>query len=74
MGKVKVMSRPFQVEIVESCEVLEKVLKSAKTASSKERLQMLYLLKSGQVKSRQEWQNGSAKQVMMHCSSEQNTK
>ncbi len=53
-GKVKVMSRPFRVEIVESCEVLEKALKSARTASSKERLQMLYLLKSGQVKSRQE--------------------
>ena len=54
MAKVKVMSRPFQVEIVESCEVLEKAFKSARTASSKERLQMLYLLKSGQVSSRKE--------------------
>ncbi len=48
------MGRPFQVEIVESQEKLEKDLKQVKTASSKERLQMLYLLKSGQVNSRQE--------------------
>lgn len=47
------MSRPFQVEISESQEELEKALKYATTASSKERLQMLYWLKSGQVSSRQ---------------------
>ncbi|WP_392535359.1 helix-turn-helix domain-containing protein [Nostoc sp. C117] len=47
-----VMSRPFQIEISESLEELEKALKHATTASSKERLQMLYWLKSGQVSSR----------------------
>jgi transposase len=46
------MSRPFQVEISESIEELEKALKHAMTASSKERFQMLYLLKRGQVTSR----------------------
>ncbi len=49
-----VMSRPFQVEISESQKELEKALKHATTASSKERLQMLYWLKSGQASSRQE--------------------
>lgn len=47
-----VMSRPFQIEISESQEELEKAVKHATTASSKERLQMLYWLKSGQVSSR----------------------
>ncbi|BAY39023.1 putative transposase [Nostoc sp. NIES-2111] len=47
-----VMSRPFQIEISESQEELEKALKHATTASSKERLQMLYWLKTGQVSSR----------------------
>lgn len=47
------MGRPFQVEIVESQAELEKALKHVVTASSKERLQMLYWLKSGQVNSRQ---------------------
>jgi len=51
--QVSVMSRPFQIEILESLEELEKGLKHTTTASSKERLQMLYLLKSGQVTSRQ---------------------
>lgn len=46
------MSRPFQIEISESLEELEKALRYARTASSKERLQMLYWLKSGQVSSR----------------------
>ncbi|WP_223280400.1 hypothetical protein [Nostoc sp. PA-18-2419] len=46
------MSRPFQVEILESQKQLEKALKHAITASSKERLQMLYWLKSGEVSSR----------------------
>jgi len=48
-----VMSRPFQIEILESQEELEKALRHAIAASSKERLQMLYWLKSGQVNSRQ---------------------
>ena len=48
------MGRPLEVEIVESQEKLEKDLKQVRTASSKERLQMLYLLKSGQVNSSQE--------------------
>ncbi|WP_199192043.1 helix-turn-helix domain-containing protein [Chlorogloea sp. CCALA 695] len=48
------MGRPFQVEIAESQERLEKAIKQARTASSKERLQMLYWLKSGQVSSRQQ--------------------
>jgi transposase len=47
------MSRPFQIEISESQEELELALKYATSASSKERLQMLYWLKSGQVSSRQ---------------------
>ncbi|YAG12498.1 Transcriptional regulator [Nostoc sp. DSM 114161] len=47
-----VMSRPFQIEISENQEELEKAVKHATTASSKERLQMLYWLKSGQVSSR----------------------
>ncbi len=50
--KVSVMSRPFQIGISESQQELEKALKHATTASSKERLQMLYWLKSGQVNSR----------------------
>lgn len=48
------MGRPFQVEIAQSQERLEKDLKQVRKASSKERLQMLYLVKSGQVSSRQE--------------------
>ena len=48
------MSRPFQVEISQSKEMLEKALKYATTASSEERLQMLYLLKSDQVLCRRE--------------------
>ena len=47
------MTRPFQIEIHESQQELEKALKHATTASSKERLQMLYWLQSGQVTSRQ---------------------
>ncbi|MGV0108300.1 helix-turn-helix domain-containing protein [Nostoc sp. DSM 114160] len=47
-----VMSGPFQIEISESLEELEKALKHSTTASSKERLQMLYWLKSSQVSSR----------------------
>lgn len=47
------MARPFKIEIHESQQELEKALKHATTASSKERLQMLYWLQSGQVTSRQ---------------------
>lgn len=48
------MARPFNVEIKESLEHLEKTMQQTQTASSKERLQVLYWLKSGQVASRQE--------------------
>ena len=50
--RVKPLGRSFKVEISESLEELSKALKYAKSASSKERLQMLYWLKSGQVTSR----------------------
>jgi transposase len=43
------MSRSLKVEIQESVEYLEKSLHNARTASQKERLQMLWWLKSGQV-------------------------
>ena len=46
------MSRPFQIEISETQEELELALKHATSGTSKERLQMLYWLKSGQVTSR----------------------
>ncbi|MEH2271471.1 MAG: hypothetical protein V7K68_24130 [Nostoc sp.] len=46
------MSCSFQIEISESQEELEKALRHVTEASSKERLQMLYWLKSGQVSSR----------------------
>lgn len=48
------IGRPLEVEIAESELELEAAIKGALTASSKERLQMLYWLKTGQVKSRQE--------------------
>lgn len=47
------MARPFQVEVTESQAQLEKAVKNAATGSQKERLQMLYWLKNGQVNSRQ---------------------
>lgn len=46
------MGLRLQVEIKESREELEKAVKYAVEASSKERLQMLYWLKTGQVKNR----------------------
>ncbi|UKO96279.1 helix-turn-helix domain-containing protein [Nostoc sp. UHCC 0870] len=46
------MSLRLQVEIKESQEELEKAVKYAVEASSKERLQMLYWLKTGQVNNR----------------------
>ncbi|MGV0107683.1 hypothetical protein NSTCB13_06577 [Nostoc sp. DSM 114160] len=50
---VSVMGMRLLIEIKESQEELEKALKYVTQASSKERLQMLYWLKSGQVTSRQ---------------------
>ncbi|MBD2353185.1 helix-turn-helix domain-containing protein [Tolypothrix sp. FACHB-123] len=43
------MARQLKIEIAESAELLEKSLKKAKHASHKERLQMLWWLKTGQV-------------------------
>lgn len=48
------MARPFILEISESQEFLEKSLKQAKTASCKERLQMLWWIKTQQIRYRQE--------------------
>ncbi len=48
------MARPFNTAIGETISELRNRLKSATSASNKERLQMLYLLKLGKVQSRQE--------------------
>lgn len=48
------MARPFNLEINESAEYLSKSLKNARTASEKERLLMLWWLKTGQVREQQE--------------------
>ena len=48
------MSRPFKVEIAESEEELKKRLQTARLGSQKEKLQMLWWLKSGQSKEQQE--------------------
>lgn len=48
------MSRPFKIEIIESEEELKKRLQTASLGSQKEKLQMLWWLKSGQVKEQQE--------------------
>ncbi|MBD2199357.1 MULTISPECIES: helix-turn-helix domain-containing protein [Calothrix] len=48
------MARQLKIEILESAEFLEKSLKRAKNASQKERLQMLWWLKTGQVKQHHE--------------------
>ena len=48
------MSRPFKVEITESEEELKKRLQTARLGSQKEKLQMLWWLKSGQVSEQQE--------------------
>ena len=48
------MSRPFKIEITESEEELKKRLQTARLGSQKEKLQMLWWLKSGQVKEQQE--------------------
>ncbi|MGH7999403.1 MAG: helix-turn-helix domain-containing protein [Brasilonema sp.] len=48
------MSRPFKIEIVESEEELKKRLQTVNLGNQKEKLQMLWWLKSGQVKEQQE--------------------
>lgn len=48
------MARSLQIVIEESAEFLEKQLKQTRTASQKERLQILWWLKTGQVKQHQE--------------------
>ena len=48
------MARVTKVEILESAEQLHELLRKQKTALSKERIQALYLLKIGQVKTMQD--------------------
>lgn len=48
------MARPLKLTVNESLQELEKRLNAQISASSKERLQMLYWLKKGQVNSRKE--------------------
>src|SRR6478672_2093199 len=48
------MSRPFKIEIVESEEELKKRLQTANLGNQKEKLIMLWWLKSGQIKKQQE--------------------
>ena len=48
------MSRPFKLEIKESAAELKKQLQQVRDASQKEKLQMLWWLKSGQVTQQQE--------------------
>jgi len=48
------MARRLVLEIAESAEYLEKSLKQAKSASQKERLQMLWWLKTGQLTQHQQ--------------------
>lgn len=48
------MARPFKIEIKESVEYLEKSLLKARTASQKEKLLVLWWLKSGQAEQHQE--------------------
>jgi hypothetical protein len=48
------MSRPFKIEIAESEEELKKRLQTARLGNQREKLQMLWWLKSGQVKEQQE--------------------
>jgi len=51
---VPCMARRLQIVIEESVEFLEKQLKQTRTASQKERLQLLWWLKTGQVEQHQE--------------------
>lgn len=48
------MGRRLEIEIEESAEVLEKQLRHARTAGQKERLQMMWWLKSEQVSEHQQ--------------------
>lgn len=48
------MSRPFEIEIAESEEKLKKLLQTSNLGNQKEKLQMLWWIKSGQVKEQQE--------------------
>jgi len=48
------MSRPFKIEIAESEDELKKRIQTARFGNQKEKLQMLWWLKSGQVKEQQE--------------------
>jgi uncharacterized protein YbcC (UPF0753/DUF2309 family) len=47
------MAGRMKIEITESVEYLEKSMKNARTASQKERLQVLWWIKSGQVSQHQ---------------------
>jgi len=48
------MSRSLKITIEESAEFLEKQLKNTRTANQKERIQVLWWLKTGQVQEHQE--------------------
>ncbi len=48
------MARPFVLEISETADYLEKTLKQAKSGTQKERLLMLWWIKTGQVSQRQD--------------------
>jgi hypothetical protein len=48
------MARQLKIEITESADYLEKTLKQTRSASQKERLQMLWWFKIGQVRSHHE--------------------
>lgn len=48
------MARPFVFDIAETAEYLEKSLKQAKSGTQKERLLMLWWIKTGQVSQRKE--------------------
>lgn len=48
------MARPLRLEIIETAQYLETSLKQAKSASHKERLQILWWLKTGQLMQHQE--------------------
>lgn len=48
------MSRPFKIEIAQSEEELKKRLQTANLGNQKEKIQMLWWIKSGQVQEQQE--------------------
>ena len=55
------MSRPFKIEIAESEEELKKRLQTANLGTQKEKLIMLWWIKSGQVQEQQEIKKRLAK-------------